>query len=201
MANGRYERREVTTALATITAEDRVLEFGAGSGAVGAAIALNCKPKAMLSFEANPDLLPHASALHRLNGLSDRMELRHGVVFSDPDAPPRVEFLIRGNFLGSGLELAHGAEKARRVDVPVWRYADVKREFPHDVIVMDIEGGELGFLSHADLTGVRLVLLELHPGIYGPDGVRRCRRALRRAGFESDPDLSGRMVFTYRRKP
>ncbi|MCF1708455.1 FkbM family methyltransferase [Tabrizicola sp. J26] len=200
MDEGRYERPEVMSALATITTEDRVLEFGAGSGAVGAAIALNCQPKALLSFEANPDLVPHARSLHQLNGLSDRMELRHGVVLSDPDAPSGIEFLVRGNFLGSGLELARGVEKARRVPVPVWRYADVKREFPHEVIVMDIEGGELAFLRHADLTGVRLVLLELHPGLYGEVGMRGCRRALRRAGFEADRELSRRMVFVYRRK-
>ena len=183
---GRYERPEVMSALATITTEDRVLEFRAGSGAVGAAIALNCLPKAMLSFEADPDLVPGARNLHHLNGLSDRNELRHGTVLSDPDAPAKNDFMMRGNFLGSGLELARGVERVRRDPVPVWCHGDVKREFPHE----DLEGGEQAFLHHADLTGVRPVLLELHPGLCG---------AWRRAGFDADRALSRRMVHVYRR--
>ena len=201
LQDGSFEADEVRTALATITPQDRVLEMGAGSGAVGAAIALNCRPASILSFEPNPRLLPHAAALHAHNGLQDRITLRPGLVLAEPDAPDQVEFLLRGNFLGSGLALARGAARAVPVQVPVTRYGDLRRDYRHDVIVMDIEGAERAFLRHADLTGVRLVLLELHPGLYGREGVADCRRALRRAGFECDRDLSGRGVLVFRRRP
>jgi FkbM family methyltransferase len=199
LADGRFEAEELRTARATIRPGDRVLELGAGSGAVGAAIALACRPAAILAFEPNPRLVPHARALYAANGLQGTISLRHGLVLAEPDAPAEVEFHLRGNFLGSGLALARGARRARTVQVPVTRHADLRRDFPHNVLLMDIEGAERDFLRHADLSGVRLVLMELHSGHYGRDGVQDCRRALRRAGLVRDDALSGRSVAVFRR--
>jgi FkbM family methyltransferase len=198
LQQGRFEAAEVRTALATIRPGDRVLELGAGSGAVGAAIALNCRPAQILSFEPNPRLVPQAQALHAHNGLQGRISVRHGLVLAEPDAPDRVAFFLRGNFLGSGLTQARG-QRAEAVDVPVTRHAALRRDYPYNVLLMDIEGAERAFLRHADLSGVRLVLVELHPRHYGPEGMQDCRRALRRAGLVRDDALSGRTVCVFRR--
>lgn len=199
MQEGRYEGGEVRTALANIRPGDRVLELGAGSGAVGAAIARNCRPSRIVSFEANLRLLPHARALYAANGLSEVIDLRHGVVLSEPDAPATVSFMLRGNFLGSALAEVAPDRPAEPVEVPVTRYADLAKEFPHDVIVMDIEGAERAFFADADLSPVRAVLVELHPKIYGRDGLRDCRRMLARDGFEHDREGSVRGVSVFRR--
>ncbi len=199
MQEGRYEGGEVRTALANIRPGDRVLELGAGSGAVGAAIAHNCQPSRIVSFEANPRLLPHARVLYETNGLSDVIDLRHGVVLSEPDAPAAVSFMLRGNFLGSALAEVAADRPAEKIEVPVTRYADLARDFPHDVIVMDIEGAEHPFFAGADLSAVRVVLVELHPKVYGRDGARECRRMLTRAGFELDREGSVRGVSVFRR--
>jgi FkbM family methyltransferase len=183
MAEGRYEARELRAALAAIRAGERVLELGAGSGLVGAAIAMNTGAAEVRSFEANPELIPHIRALYGANGLTGRIRVTHAVVLAEPDAPPRVTFHVRGNFLGSGLVITKGHARARAVEVPVVRYADLARDWPHDVIVMDIEGAERAFLEHAELAGVRLVVAELHRGQYGREGMKACRAALARAGL------------------
>jgi len=199
LQDGRFEAAEVGAALAAVRPGDRVLELGAGSGAVGAAVARHSRTAAILAFEPNPRLVPEARALYARNGLERAITLRHGLVMAEPDAPATVDFHLRGNFLGSGLTPRRGSARAETVEVPVTRYADLRREHPHNVIVMDIEGAERDFLRHADLSGVRLVLLELHPRIYGREGLRDCRRALRRAGLVRDDALSGRGVGVYRR--
>ena len=152
MAAGTYERHEVELALAHVPRGSRVLELGAGSGVAGAVVARNCQPRAMLSVEANPRLLPHIADLYAENGLQYLMDLRHGVVLSAPDAPETMPFFVRGNFLGSSLtEPDHGM--VQPMQVPVIRYAALKADFPHDVLLMDIEGGELDLLRHANLSG------------------------------------------------
>ncbi|MGB7261406.1 MAG: hypothetical protein WBC68_05000, partial [Albidovulum sp.] len=90
-------------------------------------------------------------------------------------------------------------EKARKVQVPVLRYEDLKAEFPHDVIVMDIEGAEREFLQHADLSGVETVILEVHRDIYGREGMRDVRWSFDRSGFVIDKDHSRPGVHVYRR--
>lgn len=107
----------------------RILERGAGSGVVGAVLARNCAPEAILSVKANPNLLPHIKRFQRHNGLEGIMSVRHGVVLTDPATPPAVEFFVSGNCLGSGLQRREG-KRAQPVQVPVLRYAELRAAFP-----------------------------------------------------------------------
>ena len=198
MSLGRYERREVACGLAAIPEGSRILELGAGSGVVGAVLARNTHPAAMLSIEANPFLIDHITRLYTHNGLSDLISVRHAVVLTDPAAPPEMEFFVQNNFLGSGL-VARKVEKATRVSVPVLRYAELQASFPHDVIMMDIEGGELDFLRHADLTGVQTFIAEVHKDIYGRAGVQEVRSLMGKAGFALSDALSKVGVHVYKR--
>jgi hypothetical protein len=187
LQDGSYAEAEVRSALATIRPGDRVLHLGAGPGAVTAAIARNCRPAAILSFERDARLVAQARVLHRHNGLEDRVALRHGEVLADPAA--------RDSFApGSAARLDD-----RPGDVPVTRHDRLRRSFLHNVLVMDTDGAERAFLRRAHLSGVRLVLVDLHPAIYGREGVRDCRRALGRAGYERDLGLSGAGVDVFRR--
>ncbi|MBL4928330.1 FkbM family methyltransferase [Fuscibacter oryzae] len=199
ITDGRYERGEIETGLSAIPEGARILEMGTGSGIVGAVMALNRKPTAMLSVEANPNLLPQISALYQQNGLQDSITLRHGVVFSQPNPPAMVEFFVAGNFLGSGLFRPED-KKRTAVQVPVIPYDTLKAAFPHDVLMMDIEGAELDFLRHADLSGVTLFLAEFHRDIYGREGMRECRHLLDKAGFVIDDTLSRAGVHVWRRR-
>lgn len=197
MTAGTYERHEVALALAQVPRGARILELGAGSGVAGAVVARNCQPRAMLSVEANPRLLPHIAGLYAENGLQHLISLRHGVVLSAPDAPAEVTFHLRGNFLGSSLAAPdHGM--VQPVQVPVIRHAALKAEFPHDVLLMDIEGAELDLLRHADLSGVTLLIAEFHRAIFGREGMRECRRLLAAQGFTQDADASAGGVHVWR---
>ena len=198
MQTGGYERHELAIGLAAIKPGARVLELGAGSGVVGAVLARHCAPAAMLSVEANPHLIPHVSALYARNGLADRIILRHGVVLTAPDAPDSVTFFVNGNFLGSGLA-PQKLERSQPVTVPVLRYDALKAAFPHDTIMMDIEGGELDFLRHADLNGVDTFIAEMHRAIYGREGMAEIRELLRAAGLVFDAAASKAGVHLYRR--
>ena len=199
MNEGRYERRETAAGLAVIRPGARILEMGAGAGIVGAVLARNCAPERMVSVEANPALIDHIAALYAHNGLDHLAEVRHGVVLSDPDAPQEVTFFVRPNFLGSALDVVKKPEKASAITVPVIRYADLKREFPHDTIMMDIEGAELDFLRHADLSGVDTFIAETHRDHYGREGMRELRALLTAQGLKADDDAAKVGVVVYRR--
>lgn len=195
---GRYERNEIACGLACIPQGARILELGAGAGVVGAVLARNLAPKAVLSIEANPALIPHITALHAENGLSDVITVQHAVVLTAPDAPDSIDFHVMGNFLGSGLT-TRKPDRAQTVSVPVLRYADIRANFAPDAIMMDIEGGELDFLRHADLTGVNTFVAEFHRDIYGREGMQECRRLLTAQGLTMDDDHSRPGVHVWKR--
>ena len=192
---GRYEGQEIAGALAVIRPGDRVLEMGAGLGLVGAIAARKAGPEAVLSFEANPNLIPHIRALYDLNELTDKITVRNQLVISASDRPEQLPFHLRNSFLGSSL-IDSDTRETTEVGVPTTSYSEVRRTFRPDVLLIDIEGGELEFLRHASLDGLRAVVIEFHPEAYGREGMRECKRILERAGFRKWPDYSTRLVWT-----
>ena len=196
----RYEGQEIAGALSVVGPSDRVIEMGAGLGIVGAVTQLNARPEAMVSFEANPNMIPHIEALYALNKIKTKIKLHNKVLLTDPEPPETVEFFLRNSFLGSSLTDTDKRE-TEAVTIPTARYEELRTSFQPTVLLMDIEGGELEFLRHADLTGLRAIVLEFHPESYGKEGMKECKTILRNAGFSKDNSVSTRLVWTCLRGP
>lgn len=194
----RYEGQEIAGALHVVRPGDSVLELGAGIGVVGAVVSMNCKPKKVLSYEANPALIPHITALYKMNGLARRHQVRNEVLVSGPERPKTIPFYVHNSFLGSSLS---GNETRARemVDVATADFETVRADLKPDVMLIDIEGGELELLTHANLEGIRAIVIEFHPKAYEVSGMRQCKNILRDAGFAPVPDLSSRMVWVAER--
>jgi hypothetical protein len=64
---------------------------------------------------------------------------------------------------------------------------------------MDIEGGERDLAPAIDFSGICKVIIELHPGTIGEEGVRRVRQCLTAAGFSVDARLSQEKVLFFER--
>lgn len=196
--NGRYEWQEIAGALHVVRPGDRVLELGAGIGIVGAVIAKNRAPVRILSYEANPALIGYAREMHRINGLDAIIDLRNAVLMSEPDAPATTGFHVHASFLGSSL-IAPAGRRSTLVEVAVERLGAVTADFTADVMVIDIEGGELAFFRHADLSALRAVIVELHPKVYGQDGLAECLARLEAAGLRRIEAVSHPTVVSYAR--
>jgi len=190
-----YEGLEMAGALHVVRPDDVVLEIGAGIGLVGAVIAANAKPRAVHSYEANPELIPSIEALYAANDLGDRISVRNAVLVSAPDRPETMTFHLHSSYLGSSLIEPEGRQ-TRAVEVPTESFVEVCAALKPTVLVMDIEGGELDLLRHADLSGFRAMVLEFHPNAYGIGGMRECKNILRDSGLERIAEKSVRTVWT-----
>lgn len=192
---GRYEGQEILGVLSTVSEKDRVLELGAGIGVVGAVAAHNRKPQRVLSFEANPALIGTINNLYAMNGLTDRISVINEVLLSAPDRPKEISFHVQNSYLGSSL-VAKSGRVTREVKVKTRDFEEVRQRFSPTILVMDIEGGELELLRHANLDGIRAIVIEFHPDAYGVGGMRECKNILRDQGFEKNDDISTRLVWT-----
>lgn len=196
---GLYERPEIEGTLVNLRPGDRVVELGSGAGIVSAIIARNFEDLQVRTFEGNPDLIDHIRKLHALNGLSDRVTVQNALVTAHPDPAPVTLFSVSTSFLGSRIADANVTEtdpRTRRVET--LPYADLRRDFPHNVLVMDIEGAELEFLAGADLSGIEVLIVELHPTIYGADKAAECIRRIEAAGLLLDPASSDLQVKAFK---
>ena len=197
MNEGSYERREVQSALNFIKKGDRVVEMGAGAGVVGAIAAKNCAPAKIVSFEANHKLIPHVKALYKHNKIQSKIEVRNKIVLSEPTPPKTVEVFIWEDFPGSGMSLTEGQDRTKKVSVPVATWDEIRKKVKPTVLLMTIEGAELEFFRHADLSGIRVIIAELHRHIYHRPGMREIRDGIAAKGFVEDKGASGGGVFVF----
>lgn len=178
-ARGWYERAEVVAAQATIRPSDRVVELGAGMGIVTCALARIVGDAAVLSFEPNPEIAERARMNFALNGRN--IELREKICRPAACSTEPVRFRLADVFWASRIE-DEGAE-GRPVEVEVEALEPVLAAHGATVLMMDIEGGELEILRHADLGGLRAIVFETHESTVGEDETHQAIDVALRQGF------------------
>ena len=179
MRNGRYEGGECAALREILRAGDRVLELGAGIGLISSVAAMVKGVEAVTTVEANPQLIPVIEETHRLNAISN-IELISGVVVASQQK--RSPFFVRSNFWSSSLE-PDSRPYEKKKHLPCYNIHRLIEEKNPTVIVCDIEGGELGLFDQANLSGVRAVILEMHPKVYGDENVEAISHVLEENGL------------------
>ena len=176
-----------------IRPDDRVLEVGACLGVVSCLIDRQLGEEGRLVVvEANPRIIPVLRQNRDENGAGFAIE-----ACAIGDGEER-EFAFGDSIVTGRVPTgATGERSVETTPVPTRTLADLEEEHgPFNVLVADIEGGELELLESNPecLRRLRMVLVELHPGTIGEDGAGQCRKALTEAGLlleatEGDTEL------------
>lgn len=180
LSSGRYENHEADALLLHLRPGDRLLDLGAGLGFICALAAGVLGEGAVMGVEAGPETVKLARRNLAANGFEGVKVMRGAVIGKGEGA---VEFGQRPAFWASALRGPEGwPENAEVIRVPARPLGKLLARFAPTVICCDIEGGELEVLTQP-LPGVRLVVVETHPQVYGAEGVARLRAALTGQGF------------------
>ena len=180
LSSGRYENHEADALLRHLVPGDRLLDLGAGIGFICALGAQVLGKDAVFGVEAGPETVKLARRTLAVNGFEGVKVLKGAVVAAGEG---EVEFGQRPAFWASALKGPEGwPENAEVIRVPARPIGKLLAKFAPTVICCDIEGGELEILTEP-LPGVRLVVVETHPQVYGREGVARIAQALADQGF------------------
>jgi len=193
LAKGRYEWGEARMGSRMVRPGDTVLELGSGLGFVSSYLRRNTSAGKIVCVEANPGLVPYIEKVHTLNGISHTLVV-NGVAQIAPHTT-HMPFYCRTDFWASSLDAGTGAYE-RAVDVPCLDLAEMLEAHRPDVLIMDIEGGELALLEIDRLPYVRAIVLEVHTNAYGQEGLDRLLGSAARLGFGMDPQGTMREVHT-----
>lgn len=185
---GNYEGGERALLPRAVRPGDRVLEIGAGVGLISMLCTRRAGAGQVASYEANPGLAGLIRRNFALNGMEPDLTMK---AVTEDGAPLR--FFVDDNIISSSM--------IRRNDRAVEIVADsiaigdcIARHRP-TVIVMDVEGAELGLLRRADLSGLRAILVEMHPHVVGPEAVADLARDIGSAGFDLVETCAGNYLF------
>jgi FkbM family methyltransferase len=194
LAAGRYERRERALSARIVRPGDVVLELGAGLGFLSSYLRKFTGAGKIVCVEANPNLIPYINRVHAVNAI-DRIELLNGVVVPRPASAASIPFYCRRDFWASSLDPSSPFESV--VSVGALSFPDILDRHRPDVLIMDIEGGELELLTTPSAGSIRAAVVETHPGHYGPDGLRAIEANFARLGFVEDAAGMDRDVRTF----
>lgn len=196
LAGKKYEAKEVRATLSVVRPGDVVLELGAGLGFLSSLLRKRAAVGPIICLEANPDRIPYIQRVPRLDAVSDAHVI-HGVALPS-DQARLVSFYCRKDFWSSSLAREPGYVRMATVKgIPLSRLI---ADYHPDVLAMDIEGGECQLLSIEALEGIRSIVLELHPKVYGADGLATVRNHLTRLSFEPATAFDASSVKIYHRR-
>ena len=176
LVSGRHTIHERALLTRHLRDADRVLELGGGIGMVAIHCARRLGPGRVTSYEGNPEIETLIRDNYTLNGVEPDL---HMAILDE--VAGTTTFHLFERFSHSRMGAATGARKS--VEVPVEAYADAIARVAPTVLVADIQGAEVDFFGHADLSGLRMVLVELHPPLIGLRGMLSVRRKLREGGL------------------
>lgn len=194
LSNGTYEQKESHLNPRIARPNDRILELGCGLGIVSTLVS-RVPGVHIKAFDANPANIPLARRVAAANN-AENIVFAHGLLTSGE--PRSLPFYIREDMWMSSLIEEQGPylDKIGIVTQDIDRYLV---ENPTDLIMMDIEGGELPLLTGAALPGVQRVLFEIHDHLYSLSDLGRIFSALIAQGFSYDPrSSSGALVLLTR---
>jgi len=196
LRRGDYEARERTIVSEVLRPGDRVLEVGTAVGAVAMAAAAVVGADNVLTFDANPAVVADARRNFALNGFG-AIDARHGILKNRTRWRPgeEVDFHVARDLWASRLNADSSDEDIVEVArVRAFCLETELRSHGSNVLICDIEGGEVDLLGEADLAPISLIVLETHYWATGERAASAMMRKLVLEGFDIDLGRSGQHV-------
>jgi FkbM family methyltransferase len=186
---GTYEKFECDLVKQHVTAGAKILEIGTGIGLVSLVATRLSGQGNVLSYEANPKMEATIRANYLLNGFEPNLRMK--ALTADGR---ELTFFQDQNILSSSL---HERDiKSTTITVPSVAINDVLKEAAPSVILMDVEGAEVELLEIADLSNVKVMIIEMHPHIVGHDVIDGLLESLNAQGFTPAEQQHKTYLFT-----
>lgn len=166
---GTYEREESMLIGNIVQRGERILEIGGGLGYLSTLAMGTGKVEALISYEANPKLIPLIQKTWSLNGHAG--ECRNSVI-TNTSSGRKIDFYLRRDFWASSLSPEpYGYEEV--VQVETTNFQELLDTFKPTLIICDIEGGEGVLFEGVRLQGVKKVFMEVHQNVLGRWGMKK----------------------------
>lgn len=156
--NGSYERGEHTILNRVLVKGDKLLEVGTGMGYNSIFSAQKIGAENVISFEANPKLVDIINENYKLNNQPVRLE--NVFLVNDDSMGSQVDFYLSEDFWASNTFPDPTREK---VSVPTANFTEKIEAFQPNVLLSDIEGGEIILLNITLPSCIKKIVLDTHP--------------------------------------
>jgi len=179
ITEGRYEVDETKTIPQMVQKGESVLEIGGGIGYLSSLVFKTGNCRDLVVIEAHPELIPAIHANHSINGVSALVI--HGIP-GPIDSHADCDFYMSEDFWESST-VSSGGESIKSIKVPCIDIQKVIMQKKITFLICDIEGDEQHLFSWLNLSGIRAVVVEVHPEKIGKEGVEKVKKMIVQQGF------------------
>jgi predicted RNA methylase len=193
IVRGYYEQRERDLLRYILRPGDRVLELGSGIGVIAMTAAAIVGETNVMTFDANPNILIEAKDNFHRNGFSN-IQVRVGLLKNQASFKRGefADFYIDAAFWGSRLDAsAETPGIVEAIKSPIYCFEDEVAFHKANVLLCDIEGDEIELFEHADLSGLRTIVVETHPWIVSKEATARMISKIANQGFKIHAGAEG----------
>ena len=182
LSMGKVEAEEIALSTSYVTADDHIIEFGSGYGFAAALTHQATKPVRHICYEVNPTAQTYCKAMMAANKIDVTIVPKALGDGSD------TAFYLCDDYVKSGFQKPLDTEAYRQIDVPTISLAEACSAERPTILICDVEGAELPFLTLESLQSkacqsLRGVMIELHPAHYGQEGMDEMISRFQQAGF------------------
>lgn len=190
---GLHESPEIALARRYLVTRLPVVELGGGIGIVSCIINRQMtRPEDHLVVEANRDLIPTLEVNRRLNACGFRIR-NVALAYESGEVAMAIDSFVSSRIGGEG----------RQALVSTATLASLLEEtaFEHINLVVDIEGAEVDLVEREGsllARRARMIIIETHPRIVGPEPTARMLGTLRTLGFAEVARVHDVFAFEHR---
>lgn len=159
-------------------------------GIASAVLAKSDPSASIITYEANPQVLPAINELHKLNDLSN-VTAFNALLLPDASESQTMAFNLHANFTEGSIR---DVESSEQIQVSVAEFQKTFDEHRPDIFICNIERGEAEFFKNISLKGLRGLVLELHPELIGRRDIKAIYDLCAEAGLYLQVDLSDKRV-------
>jgi FkbM family methyltransferase len=201
--SGHYEDGERVAIASLLKPTDRVLEAGTGVGVVSMTAAAIVGANRVVTFEGNPAMVEAARDNFQRNGFEGiRVNLRVLANRTRFSEGTKIPFYVSRDFWASRLRARpENKNIVETVEVPTACFEDEIRKLDANVILCDIEGGEIELFDGADLSGVDLIILETHNFFVGEAATGAMIKNVMLQGFSLHQATTANLIVLWRGVP
>ena len=190
----KYEDTERNLLLKFLTTEMRVLEIGTGIGFISLLASKVVGDRNVFCYEANASLEGVIRRNYALNELYPELTMKAVTVDGQP-----VTFYQSQNIISSSV--FDRARNDKKTLVESVEFKSVLDEVNPDVLIMDIEGGEIDLFTLPSLGNIRHIIVELHPHIVGEEKIEKLLKHMESIGYFVRSRERKTVYMTYQKVP
>jgi len=175
-----YELNELHALHALLKPGDRVLDVGSSIGFLTISACKKVGAENVVAIEANPLITVLARKNFELNGVSPTLYVGMAAANTSEN---RKDFYVYDDFWSSSEISRKGNSGEQRIECEVIPVNSVIDKHNINILICDIEGGEVLLLPNLNLSTLKTLIIEFHPEISSQEEIRSTIVYILNAGF------------------